>query len=60
MGLIGNRAHLAIHIFGKFQDVIGVGSAQIIGLIEYFDPHTGVAGFLNRRMFGGSGHVRSL
>src|SRR5437764_12236993 len=57
MGLVRHRPHFAIDVFGKFQDVIGIGPAQVVGLVENFNPHTGISGFLNRRMFGGSGHV---
>jgi hypothetical protein len=59
MGLIGHGPHLAIHVLCELEYVLWIGAAQVIGLVEYLNPHTGVAGFLNRRMFGRSGHVYS-
>jgi hypothetical protein len=57
MGLIGHGPHLAIHVLCELEDVLWIGTAQVVGLVEYLNPHTGIAGFLNRRMFSGSGHV---
>ena len=56
VSLVGHCAHLAINVFGQFQNVFGVGSSQVIGLIEYLYPHTSIAGVLSGRMLGGCCH----
>src|SRR5438552_14558501 len=54
--LLGDSAHLAIHIFSELQDVLGIGTAQVIGLIENVDPYAAVGGIAYRLLFGGRGH----
>ena len=57
VGLVGHRAHLSVNVFSELQNVFRIGSAQVIGLVEYLDAHTGVAGVLRGRMLCGGCHI---
>ena len=40
--LLGDGAHLTIHVFCELEDVVGIGAPQVVGLVEDFDAHAAV------------------
>src|SRR5581483_7644467 len=53
--LLGDGAHLAIHVFGEPRNVVGIGAAQVICLVKNLHPHT-VGGGSCRSFFDGVLH----
>ncbi len=39
---LGNGAHFGVNVLRELEDVIGIGAAQVVGLIENFHPDAGV------------------
>src|SRR5207253_2874088 len=56
MGLLRHSPHLGIDVLSQFNDVIGVGAAKIIGLIENFHSDSIIAGIFQRWMFSDGRH----
>src|SRR5581483_7126252 len=57
MCLLGDRAHLGVYVLRQFQNVLWIGAAQIIGLVENLHAHRAVARVFHWRMFGGGCHI---
>src|SRR6266699_1737488 len=51
VGLLRNSAHLGIDVLSQFNDVVSVGAAKIVGLVENFHSDSIIAGIFQRRMF---------
>src|SRR5882724_520596 len=60
MGLLGYGAHLGIDVLSQLNDVVSVGAAKIVGLIENLHTDSVIAGIFQRRMFGDGCHNSSL
>src|SRR5580692_343480 len=62
VGLLRYRSHLGVHVFSKFEDVLRIRAAKIVGLIEDLDAHAAFVSVLGSRLFGGARHnlFRSL
>jgi hypothetical protein len=56
VGSFGDGANFCVYVLGEFQDVFGVGAAQIVGLIENFNPHAGVLWVPYQLVFGRCSH----
>src|SRR5437773_3341540 len=56
MGLLGHGSHLGIHVLSQFDDVLRVGAAQIVSLVEYFHADSIIAGIFQRWMIGDGCH----
>src|SRR5436309_12582550 len=59
MRLLRHSAHFGVYIFGQAQNVIRIGAAQIVSLIEYFHSHAAVSSVLDVWLFCGRCHVCS-
>src|SRR5207249_6004764 len=56
IGGLGNGAHLGVDVLSQFEDVLGIGPAQIVSLIEDLDAHTTVLGVFHRCIFRRRSH----
>src|SRR5216683_963415 len=57
MGLFRNRSHFAVYILSQFKNVLRIGAAEIVGLVENLHPDSVIAGILHGRMLCGRCHT---
>src|SRR5215470_11498752 len=48
IGLLGDGTHLGIDVFGEFENVIRIGTAEIVALIENLHAYAAVVGVFHR------------
>src|SRR6476661_3358835 len=56
MGLLGDGSHFRINVLSQLNDVVGVGAAKIVGLVENLHTDGVVARIFERWMFSDGRH----